>query len=87
MVTIPDLGSGHGFKFLPRIGYYIALLLENKLCAEFADEWKWRAGQEWKQHIHGDPMVAETLEPKDFDETEGWVGSARHGPMAHTWGN
>jgi sarcosine oxidase / L-pipecolate oxidase len=76
-------GSGHGFKFLPRIGFYIALMIEGKLPDEFAEKWKWRPGQEWEK-----PILREgTLVSKDFEETEGWAGSARHGPMAHTWGN
>jgi hypothetical protein len=81
--VVDSVGSGHGFKFLPRIGYYIALMLEGTLPAEFAEKWKWRPGQEWKQHRH----TERTLEGKDFEETHGWANSAHHGPMAHTWGN
>lgn len=77
------IGSAHGFKFLPRIGYYIALMLEGTLPAEFAEKWKWRPGQKWKDHPH----TERTLKGKDFEETEGWANSAHHGPMAHTWGN
>ena len=78
-----DLGSAHGFKFLPRIGHYIALMLEDKLPDEFAGKWKWRPGMEWTE----EKDVPWTLVGKDFEETEGWVGSARHSVMAHTWGN
>jgi sarcosine oxidase/L-pipecolate oxidase len=85
--TCPDvnsnLGSGHGFKFLPRIGYYIALMLEDKLPAEFVEKWKWRPGQNWIPRAHSNEDVG----GKDFEDAEGWAGSARHGPMAHTWGN
>jgi len=77
------VGSAHGFKFLPRIGYYIALMVEGKLPDEFAEKWKWRPGKSWKQEISNE----RTLEGKAFEETHGWSGSARHGPMAHTWGN
>jgi sarcosine oxidase/L-pipecolate oxidase len=80
---VDGVGSGHGFKFLPRIGYYIALMLEGTLPAEFADKWKWRPGQKWREHPH----TERTLEGKDFEETERWANSAHHGPMAHTWGN
>lgn len=68
---------------MPRIGYYIALTLEGKLPSEFAEKWKWRPGQNWKE----ESRTERTLVGKDFEETEGWTGSARHGPMAHTWGN
>ena len=78
-----DLGSAHGFKFLPRIGHYIAMLLEDKLPVEFAEKWKWRPGQRRNEVVRHE----RTLMSKDFEETVGWVGSARHGPMAHTWGN
>ena len=58
-------------------------MLENKLPSEFAEKWKWRPGQKWVEPVPN----ARTLVGKDFEETEGWAGSARHGPMAHTWGN
>lgn len=76
-------GSQHGFKFLPRIGHYIALMMEGKLTKEYADCWKWRPGQKWKEEAEGEGV----LSGKNFDDLEGWAGSARHGPMAHTWGN
>ena len=80
---VVDLGSAHGFKFLPRIGYYIALMLEDKLPGEFKQKWQWRPGTEWKEH----EATEWTLVGKDLEETEGWEGGARHGVMAHTWGN
>ena len=58
-------------------------MLEGRLPAEFADKWKWRAGQKWNHP----PRTKYTLEGKDYEETEGWTDSAQHGPMAHTWGN
>jgi len=76
-------GSGHGFKFLPRIGHYIALMLDNKLPREISEQWKWRPGQTWSAPKHAN----DTCGGKDFEETDGWVGGARHGVMAHTWGN
>jgi glycine/D-amino acid oxidase-like deaminating enzyme len=52
------IGSGHGFKFLPRIGHYIALMLEGKLPARFSDKWKWRPGLKWDVHlIHCDKSI------------------------------
>ena len=58
-------------------------MLEGKLPVEFAEKWKWRPGQRREE-----PVVTEwTLVTKEFNEAEGWAGSARHGPMAHTWGN
>jgi hypothetical protein len=78
-----NLGSGHGFKFLPRIGHYIALMLEDKLPSEFGDKWKWRPEQPRGKSHH----TNDTCGGKDFEKTEGWVGGARHGIMAHTWGN
>jgi hypothetical protein len=58
-------------------------MLEGKLPAEFADKWRWRPGLEWKEEMDA-PW---TLVGKAFEDTEGWVGSARHSVMAHTWGN
>jgi hypothetical protein len=57
-------------------------MLEDKLPREFADKWKWRPGQAVKESVHDEPSLA-----LDFGETDGWAGSARPGPMAHTWGN
>ncbi|OJI97989.1 hypothetical protein ASPVEDRAFT_79660 [Aspergillus versicolor CBS 583.65] len=37
-------GSGHGFKFMPIIGKYIADMLEGKLDKEYEELWKWRFG-------------------------------------------
>jgi hypothetical protein len=68
---------------LPRIGYYIALMLEEKLPSEFAEKWKWRPGTKWKEPV----QKKEMLVSKYFEDTEKWAGSACHGPMAHTWGN
>ena len=83
-VRVADVGSAHGFKFLPRIGYYIALMLEGKLPTEYADKWRWRPGQERKWH---DSDTEWTLVGKDLKDAEGLEGSARHGIMANTWGN
>ena len=58
-------------------------MMEGKLPPEFAEKWKWRPGLEWKEEKDSQW----TLVGKDFEETEGWVGSARHSVMAHTWGN
>jgi len=58
-------------------------MLEGKLPAEYKDSWKWRPGLKWKADVQREG----TLPGKDFEELEGWAGSARHGPMAHTWGN
>ena len=58
-------------------------MLEDKLPVEFVEKWKWRPEQKWKEISRHE----RTLVGKDLEETEGWVGSARHGPMAHTWGN
>jgi len=58
-------------------------MLENKLPPEFAERWKWRSELSWKQET----PTEGTLVGKDFDEVEGWAGSARHGVMRHTWGN
>lgn len=58
-------------------------MLEGKLPSEFAERWKWRPGAIWKESV----CHERTLVGKDFEDTEGWIGSARHGPMAHTWGN
>lgn len=68
---------------MPRIGYYIALMLDGKLPSEFANSWKWRPGLSWKSDIEAEGV----LHAKDLEETEGWVDGARHGVMAHTWGN
>jgi hypothetical protein len=58
-------------------------MLEDKLPDEFKEKWKWRPGMVGKE-----PEETQwTLVGKDFDETEGWEGSAKHGLMAHTWGN
>ncbi|CUM66591.1 uncharacterized protein PRCAT00004260001 [Priceomyces carsonii] len=34
--------SGHAFKFLPNIGKYIVLRLENRLDAELKELWRWK---------------------------------------------
>ena len=78
-----DVGSHHGFKFLPCIGHYIAMMLEGKLVPELADTWKWRPGLTWSEDVEGEAI----LPVKDFKELKGWELSARHGVMAHTWGN
>jgi hypothetical protein len=58
-------------------------MLKGKLPPEIADCWKWRPGLEWD-----DDVAAEgKLVGKQFEELEGWAGSARHGIIAHTWGN
>jgi hypothetical protein len=75
---------------MPRIGHYIALMLEGKLPAEYADSWKWRPGLACSSEQagwHFDVTSEGVLPGKDFEELEGWAGSARHGVMAHTWGN
>jgi len=76
-------GSHHGFKFLPRIGHYIALMIEGKLPSEFSDCWKWRPGLEWKTDVEREGVLL----GKNFEELDGWEGSAHHGVMSHTWGN
>lgn len=58
-------------------------MLENKLPDEFKDKWRWRPGQARKESGHANVSCG----GKDFEETEGWVGGAHHGIMAHTWGN
>lgn len=35
--------SGHGYKFLPNIGKYISLKLQNKLNQEVSNRWKWKS--------------------------------------------
>jgi len=82
-ILLFNSGSSHGFKFLPRLGHYIALMLEGTLPDEFAEHWKWRPAQQRTDHVRNEW----TLFGKDFEEAEGWEGSANHGPMAHTWGN
>jgi hypothetical protein len=57
--------------------------LEGKLPYEIADCWKWRPGREWDDDVEAEGMLAGT----EFEDLEGWAGSARHGIMAHTWGN
>ena len=81
-MNLVDIGSAHGFKFLPRIGHYNALMLEGKLPPEFANKWKWRPKAEMSAKVYGHGCGC-----KDFDEADGWAGSARHSVMAHTWGN
>ena len=58
-------------------------MLEDELPIEFKEKWKWRPEQKRKEIARHE----RTLVGKDLEEAEGWVGSARHGPMAHTWGN
>jgi len=57
-------------------------MLQGKLPREFSEKWKWRPGKPVKQVHHDEPSLA-----LNFEDTDGWGGSARHGPMAHTWGN
>jgi hypothetical protein len=59
-------------------------MLEGKLPAEFAEKWKWRPGQPVEEIHPDEPLRLLALE---FEETDGGAGSARPGPMAHTWGN
>ena len=68
---------------MPRIGHYIALMLEGKLPSEYAERWKWRPGLKWKVDVEAEGVLL----GKHFEELGGWAGSAHHGVMAHTWGN
>jgi len=61
------------------------LMLEGRLPAEYAEKWKWRPEQSRSWNDSADTEW--TLAGKDFTETDGWEGSARHSVMAHTWGN
>jgi hypothetical protein len=58
-------------------------MLEDELPVEFGEKWKWRPEQKWKEIVRHERMLV----GKDLEEAEGWKGSARHGSMAHTWGN
>ena len=58
-------------------------MLGNELPSEFAEKWKWRPGTKETEKAN----TEWTLPGSDWEETEGWDGSARHGLMAHTWGN
>lgn len=63
-------GSGHGFKFMPIIGKYIADMLEGKLDKEYAELWKWRFGAtpvKTGQEPHPWPQ-------RDLGELDGWRG-------------
>ncbi|RDW64639.1 hypothetical protein BP6252_10290 [Coleophoma cylindrospora] len=51
-------GSGHGYKFLPIIGKYIADLVDGALGADFEAKWRWREGtSEPRDVIQGRPIV------------------------------
>ncbi|KAH3667829.1 hypothetical protein WICMUC_005229 [Wickerhamomyces mucosus] len=43
--------SGHGYKFLPNIGKYIALKLQDKLNQEFSNKWKWKSNPNFPQQF------------------------------------
>jgi glycine/D-amino acid oxidase-like deaminating enzyme len=78
-------GSAHGFKFLPVIGRYIALMVEGRLPREVADKWRWKTAGSHGQGRHTGKR--NVLEGKPLEETHGWSDSARHGTMRHTWDN
>ncbi|OJJ62980.1 hypothetical protein ASPSYDRAFT_55693 [Aspergillus sydowii CBS 593.65] len=63
-------GSGHGFKFMPIIGKYIADMLEGKLDRQYAELWKWRFGAtpvKTGKEPHPWPQ-------RDLGELDGWRG-------------
>ncbi|KAK3185733.1 hypothetical protein K4F52_005598 [Lecanicillium sp. MT-2017a] len=67
---IATAGSGHGFKFMPIIGKYVADMLEGKLAQDYADLWGWRFGETPKKTgKEPHPWPA-----RDLGELDGWKG-------------
>jgi sarcosine oxidase/L-pipecolate oxidase len=70
---IATAGSGHGFKFMPIIGKYVADMIQGKLDAEYAELWKWRFGAApVKTGKEPHPWPA-----RDLGELDGWKGRNR----------
>ncbi|OAL28762.1 hypothetical protein AYO22_02627 [Fonsecaea multimorphosa] len=89
---IATAGSGHGFKFMPIIGKYVADMIEGKLDAEYAELWKWRFGaapvktgkepHPWPARDLGyasayDRMLCQILEKSYEKSTKTWTISLR----------
>jgi sarcosine oxidase/L-pipecolate oxidase len=71
---IATAGSGHGFKFMPTIGKYVADMLEGKLSDELSELWKWRFGR-------ASPPQGKVPHPwpvRDLGELDGWRGRNKH---------
>jgi sarcosine oxidase/L-pipecolate oxidase len=67
---IATAGSGHGFKFLPIIGQYVADMLEGTMTSNYTELWKWRFGQTpAKTGKEPHPWPA-----RDLGELTGWKG-------------
>lgn len=68
-LTLGVGGSGHGFKYIPIIGSYIADCLEGKLEARMAHGWRWRpetaVDRDWKD-LQGRHGVIDTV--RDFQD-------------------
>ncbi|OAL05184.1 sarcosine oxidase [Phaeosphaeriaceae sp. SRC1lsM3a] len=70
---IATAGSGHGFKFMPVIGKYVADLIEGKMSEDYVDLWKWRFGSV-------PPRTGKEPHPypqRDLGELDGWKGRNR----------
>jgi len=60
-------------------------MLEGGLPSEYAEKWKWSA-ERIREQKHS-ALTERTFAGKDLEETDGWKGGAKHGLLAHTWGN
>lgn len=51
-VFVASGDSGHGYKFLPNIGKYIAQRMEGALDAHWSNAWRWRESVQWPEHLY-----------------------------------
>lgn len=68
-LVVASGGSGHGFKFLPIIGRYVADLIESKLGSEYEKRWAWR-----EQHIE---TLTAAMKERSVKELAGIGAGAR----------